>query len=188
MKMIHSRKFLILLFTLFSSSAMAMPKTVVLLRHAEKTKDESNVHLSKKGYERAAAMPLFLKKISADARTMKLFAQGLKHSDSSRRPIETLVPAAKTFGLEINQQFVKGESKELVKHLASSAALEKRTVVVSWGHDELHEIANRLGYAKAEEWNSKIFDRAWVLQFDARGKLMKFSDVPQKLLPGDSED
>lgn len=166
--------------------ASAMPSKVILIRHAEKPKDKDDIHLNEKGYARAKALPSFFEKYEKGA-LLKLFAQGQKHSDSSLRPIETLIPTSKKFGIEINHQFVKNESNEMVDYLESSRALDRKTVVVSWGHDELGNISSRLG-KNMGEWSSSVFDRAWVYEFDTNGKLKKFSDVPQKLLPGDSQE
>lgn len=72
----------VLFLSLISTAALAMPSTVILIRHAEKTKDKENIHLSAKGYERAAALPSFFKKHSA-VPLIRLVAQGQKHSESS---------------------------------------------------------------------------------------------------------
>lgn len=186
MKKFQGLSLSILFLSLISTAALAMPSTVILIRHAEKTKDKENIHLSAKGYERAAALPSFFKKHSA-VPLIRLVAQGQKHSESSLRPIETLIPSSKDFKTEINHQFVKDEAKEMVSHLVSSTALNKKTVVVSWGHDEIGEISQRLGKDNGE-WPSAIFDRAWIFQYNTQGKLVKFSNVPQSLLSGDSEE
>lgn len=75
----------------------------------------------------------------------------------------------------------------MVSHLVSSTALNKKTVVVSWGHDEIGEISQRLGKDNGE-WPSTIFDRAWIFQYNTQGKLVKFSNVPQDLISGDSDE
>lgn len=184
--------FTALIFFLVSLAASAMPSRVVLIRHAEKPTGEEGVHLSSKGYKRAAALPKFFQQHYLGT-SMKLYAQGLKHEDSSQRPIETLKPTASTFGLKINTQFVKDEASRLVEHISSHKALNHSMVVVSWGHDELGKIARKLGYdnradGEKQEWPGGVFDRAWILDFNSHGKLVKFEDVPQCLLPGDSRD
>lgn len=184
--MLKKTSFSILFLSLISFAAMAMPTKVILLRHAEKPKDKDDIHLNEKGYKRAAALPVFFTKFEKGS-LLKLVAQGQKRADSSLRPIETLIPTSKKFSIEINHQFVKGESDQMVDHLKASSALDQKTVVVSWGHDELGNISQRLGKDNGE-WDSDIFDRAWIFEFNAQGKLKKFSDVPQKLLPGDSEE
>lgn len=170
---------------LSSATVFAMPKTVVLIRHAEKTKDKTNIHLSEKGYARAAALPAFFLKFQKDGTLLKLFAQGQKKADSSLRPIETLIPTSKKFQIPINHQFVKDESSAMTNFLKESSSVDQKTVVVSWGHDEIGKISKMLGKDNGE-WPSSVFDRAWVFQFNSQGKLMKFTNVPQKVLPGDS--
>jgi hypothetical protein len=183
------KKFLnlsIFLLVLDASAALAMPKTVILIRHAEKPVDKDDIHLSEKGYARAKALPGFFTKFSKGG-MIRLFAQGQKRADSSLRPIETLLPSSKKFGQEINHQFVKDDSPAMVEFLKSSSTFNGKTVVISWGHDEIGMISQKLGKDNGE-WSSAQFDRAWVYQFNSVGKLMKFSNLPQKLLPGDSQE
>jgi hypothetical protein len=90
-------------------ASQAMPKTVVVIRHAEKPADESNIHLSEKGYARAAKLPQFFLRFDS-ASSIRLIAQGQKRADSSLRPIETVMPASQQFQQPILHQFVKGES------------------------------------------------------------------------------
>jgi hypothetical protein len=169
-----------------ASSAIAMPGTVILIRHAEKTKDKENIHLSEKGYARAAALPAFFEKFDKGSE-LKLFAQGQKHTKSSLRPIETLIPTSQKFKIEINHKFVKDESNKLVDFLKTSRVLKNKTVVVSWGHDEIGKISQMLGQDNGE-WPSKVFDRAWILKFNVQGKLLNFSNVPQNVLPEDTQE
>jgi hypothetical protein len=178
--------FVFLYLSFISSSVLAMPSTVIVIRHAEKPKEKADIHLNEKGYKRAAALPKFFQNFHKAA-PLRLVAQGQKRADSSLRPIETLIPTSKKYNTEINKQFVKDESDKMIEHVVSSSALDQKTVVISWGHDELGNISKRLGKNNGE-WDSSIFDRAWIFQYSASGKLIKFTDAPQKLLPGDSEE
>ncbi len=160
-------------------ASQAMPKTVVVIRHAEKPADESNIHLSEKGYARAAKLPQFFLQFDS-ASSIRLIAQGQKRADSSLRPIETVMPASQQFQQPILHQFVKGESREMVDFVRAQHALDGKTVVISWGHDELGAISSLLG-APQGEWSSKIFDRAWVFRFNEDGECVSFEAVAQEL-------
>lgn len=164
---------------LAAPTSLAMPKTVVVIRHAEKPADESNIHLSEKGYARAAKLPQFFLRFDSAA-AIRLIAQGQKRADSSLRPIETVMPASQQFQQAILHQFVKGEVQAMVEFLRSNHSYDGKTVVISWGHDELGSISALLG-APQGEWSSKIFDRAWVFRYDADGAFVRFEDVAQEL-------
>ena len=171
--------FIITLITLpLTHSAVAMPKTVVLIRHAEKPANESNIHLSEKGYARAAMLPRFFVKFDS-ASAIRLIAQGQKDADSSLRPIETVTPASRQFRQPILHQFVKGESRGMVDYLKSSHAFDGKTVVISWGHDELGAISRMLGDDQGD-WSSKVFDRAWVFRYRNDGTLIQVEDIAQE--------
>jgi len=171
--------YLLTVFLLPAPMASAMPQTVVVIRHAEKPSDESNIHLSEKGYARAAKLPQFFLRFDS-ATAIRLIAQGQKRADSSLRPIETVMPASQQFQQPIQHQFVKGESRAMVEFIRSNPAFDDKTVVISWGHDELGAISAMLG-ANQGEWSSKIFDRAWVFRFNADGALVRFEEVAQDL-------
>jgi hypothetical protein len=164
---------------LYTPTVWAMPKIVVVIRHAEKPADESNIHLSEKGYARAAKLPQFFLRFDS-APAIRLIAQGQKRADSSLRPIETVMPASQQFQQPILHQFVKGESRTMVEFLHKNSAFDGKTVVISWGHDELGAISAMLG-ADQGEWSSKIFDRAWVFRFEADGALVRFEDLSQNI-------
>jgi hypothetical protein len=169
----------LIIILLQAPTILAMPKTVVVIRHAEKPSDESNIHLSEKGYARAAKLPQFFLRFDS-ASAIRLIAQGQKRADSSLRPIETVMPASQQFQQTILHQFVKGESRAMVDFVRANHAFDGKTVVISWGHDELGSISAMLG-ANQGEWSSKIFDRAWVFRFDTDGALVRFEDVAQDL-------
>jgi hypothetical protein len=68
----------------------------------------------------------------------------------------------------------------MVDYLKSSHAFDGKTVVISWGHDELGAISRLLG-ADQGEWSSKVFDRAWVFHYRNDGALIRFEEIAQEL-------
>ncbi|MDE1995245.1 MAG: histidine phosphatase family protein, partial [Rhizobiaceae bacterium] len=76
------------------------PKTVFVMRHAEKSGDPMDPHLTAAGYKRAAALALWLPEIS---KIDCLFATtASKHSN---RPFETIKPLADKTHITINSDF-----------------------------------------------------------------------------------
>src|SRR3989454_4116142 len=75
-------------------SVLAQPAEIILLRHAEKPPDESNVHLSTTGKERARALVQFFTNTPAltpNGLPVALFAARPLSRSHSRRPAETLL-------------------------------------------------------------------------------------------------
>src|SRR5579883_837698 len=177
------------------------PQCILIVRHAEKTGDNSDVHLSKKGKERAEVLDqLFV--VSKDRPnpfpTPDFIFAACEHKDS-QRPVETVTPLAKKLKLTINDRYdnkLPKEGKEKPKkegmlalrdELFGSSKYFGKTILISWRHSTLPELATTLKASKVpEKWDDAVFDRVWEIRYDDAGKTT-FHDWPQRLLPGDSE-
>ncbi len=155
-------------------------KAVFIIRHAEKPSE--GAHLSDTGYKRAAALvDLFG---GCFCKPDALFAAANK--PKSFRPVETLEPLAAALGLRINAEFKTMEVDRLAEYLRSAGAPAGRIVLISWRHDETPSLARALGAHNApKHWPEPVFDRVWRLLFSTDGQV-RFADLAQSLLPGDS--
>jgi hypothetical protein len=181
------------------------PQNVLLIRHAEKTGEKEDVHLSKPGKERAEVLEqLFV--ASRDRPepfpTPDFIFAAAAHKDS-QRPVETVTPLARKLKLSIvdrydsklpasqngaGQKAPKEEGMtELRDELFGSSKYFGKTVLVSWRHSTLPELAKTFKAGKVpEKWEDKVFDRVWQISYDDEGNAT-FRDRPQRLLPGDLE-
>jgi phosphohistidine phosphatase SixA len=184
---------LALAFSLFGAQlASAQPSRVILIRHAEKPADDTETHLSPRGYERAKALVAFFSAntvIHEKGAPDFLIAMPTKKDGSgSVRAIETLQPLATSLQKEIDLSAKKKELKELAQKLLADEKYNGKVVVVCWNHDGLPEVAKGLGLGEQTPgWDPKVFDRAWIIDF-AENKISKFQDIPQHLLDGDSQE
>jgi hypothetical protein len=183
------------------------PQQVLLIRHAEKTGDKADVHLARKGEERAAALyQLFVaSKDRPDPFPTPDFVFAASNAKDSQRPIETVTPLAMRLKLSLNDTY---ESK-LPAALLPEGSKEKaakgpgmlglrdelfgrpkyfgKTILVAWRHSTLPELARTLKATKAPtKWDDDVFDRVWQITYDDQGNAT-FVDRPQRLLPGDTE-
>jgi hypothetical protein len=167
----------------------AQPAEVILLRHAEKPPDESNVHLSATGKERARALVKFFAttpELTTNGPPVVLFAARPVSRKHSNRPAETLEPLAKHLKLRVRTPHTTKDYAALAKTILHDPAYKGKTVVVCWVHDELAQLAGSLGVKpRPAPWKSNVFDRVWVITY--RGKEASLTSLPQNLLPGDSE-
>lgn len=164
---------------------------IIIIRHAEKpssapphvppygvsdTGDQDPESLTTQGWQRAGALTCFFDPAygplqnSHLAKPQFLYAskqKNLKHG--SRRPYETIMPLANKLGLEINNNFIKGEEEKMVED-----ALQKSGIVlICWQHEYIPTgTKNGPGIAK------------YILDTGS----YNFSQVPQCLLYGDSPD
>jgi hypothetical protein len=159
-----------------------------LIRHAEKPRDESNVHLSATGRERARALvKLFTTTpaLTTNGPPVALFAARQVSRSKSQRPQETLKPLAKHLNLHVLTPYTATEYAALAKKVLDDPAYDGKTVVICWVHDYLPQLAEELGVQpRPASWKSTVFDRVWVIAY--RGEQALLTILPQALLPGDS--
>jgi len=181
-------RLILLLFLFAAEAALARPARVILLRHAEKPPDKSNVHLSERGESRALALVAFLATksvLGSNGPPAALFAPEVTRRGHSRRPYETLEPLAEHLKLSVQMPYGPSDYAALAEHVLSDPGLDGRTVIVCWIHDYLPALAKALGVKpEPARWKGSVYDRVWVITYtDHRAVL---ADLPQNLVPGDS--
>ena len=173
--------------TLFLTvSALGMPAQVILIRHGEKP--EVGNELNERGWQRAYALPGFFKNnasVNAFGAPGAIYAMAPKGEDGSVRAIQTVTPYAHDLDKKIHSDFKKMEIENLVHEIKTASQYDGKMVLICWEHKVIPQIAEAFGLSNPQEWG-KVYDRAWVLTF--RGsRVVDFKNVPQRLLPGDSE-
>jgi hypothetical protein len=167
-----------LLLLLLPLSLLALPAQVILIRNAEHTPDSDALCL--KGRERATALNPFFQG------TPSVLFYGLPIAifavDACK---ETVISLSDAINVPISEAF--SSPKTLARELLTNPDYEGKMVLVCQPHDQMVELATRLGAKKVpKKWVKDSFDRLWVITFDEQGKVV-FNDLPQKLLYGDSE-
>jgi hypothetical protein len=157
------------------------PKQILIVRHAEKNDDKSDIHLNPRGYARAAALPtLFPARFDTPE---FLFAS--TQSAHSNRPVETITPLARALRLKIDNTFANEDYALLARHVLLTPVYAGRTVLICWHHGNIPALARALGIADAPTpWPETQFDRVWRIAFADGAPAL--TDLPQRLLPGDS--
>jgi streptogramin lyase len=179
----------------------ALPRHVLIIRHAEKPDDPADIHLTRRGEERAQALPqLFVASPERpDPFPTPDFLFATRPTDKSVRPIETLTPLSMKLKLPIDRgyrNFLPADADvdkkvdrkgvvELADEIIGNKKYAGKTVLICWHHGTIPDLAGRLratGYPK--KWKDAVFDRVWQISYDERGAAT-FADRPQQL-PGDS--
>lgn len=178
-----------------AGTVFAAPAQVILIRHGEKP--DVGAELNAQGFQRAQALVKFFK--SAPAVTVygtpvAIYAAAPKNEDSSVRSIQTVTPLAKALGVRINADFTRGQTSKVVRDLMENPAYDGRMVLVCWQHTNLVALAQALAeYNNSQKvvipqvWPDGAFDRVWLLDLSKKGKVISFQDLPQHVLPGDSD-
>ncbi len=183
MKMNYFFLILTLLLGTFSQLG-AIPKSVILIRHAEKIPKEK--HLNLKGFERAAALPYYFSfaPLYNNPPISHIFAAALDGSEASHRPIQTCTPIANHYKLPLNMHFKPRQTKELADELLSNPQYDHSTVLICWSHGKIGKIVSALGANDPGNWTTDIFDQVYVVTFE-KGKKPASQKILQKLMFGD---
>ncbi|KAI8585812.1 hypothetical protein BDZ88DRAFT_445182 [Geranomyces variabilis] len=201
--------------TTTTTSTSSFTTTVLLIRHAEKLPWDSGLAppkavkaayvdthlLSCKGYERAQALVAYFQhrsEITAllDARPWgAVFAQDVDVDGGwgkSERPRETVDPLMRSPHMSQTPfiLYKKSDAAYMMRQILAGK-YAGRTVLVSWCHQMLPQLARDLGVPASDvpEWDKKRFDMTWVVDVtvangEAKAALRQF---PQRLLYGDSD-
>lgn len=172
------------------SVSRAEPASIFILRHAEKINDK-DVHLSPRGELRAQALAAFFTLNGFNERFGPPAGLYAVHANEgqSLRSIETLTPTAQALRLGIDTDFSRGDEEALMKNVLTNPAYDAKTVIIAWSHNDIPKLLKpfKNDLDVPSKWPKGVFDRFWLLTKDTTGAWV-FSDIPQKLLPGDSEE
>ncbi len=165
---------------------MGKPKTILILRHAEKPKTKSDEYLSIRGHERAAALAYYMP--DAFGHIDHIFAAGIGKHSHSHRPVDTVTPLADILGKKVHQKYLKEDYKKMIEDIFSKP--EKYTneqIVVCWQHTDIESIANSFGATNVPTtpWPKSCFDLVWKLTLQTDGSY-NLDQIPQLLLYQDS--
>jgi phosphohistidine phosphatase SixA len=138
---------------------------ILLMRHAEKTGDPMDPHLSLDGYARAAKLADF---IPATFGPRVLIAISI--SKHSVRPIETLEPLSTKIGVTVDATYADQDYSALASQLLSEPrhADVGALIVVCWHHGNTpsmaHALRAKLG-SYPDPWDAHVFNQILVLSY-----------------------
>jgi hypothetical protein len=119
------------------------PSRLIVLRHAEKTGDKRDPHLSLPGKRRAEQIVNYIPATFGQPQ----FLIAARTSNRSRRPVETLEPLAAALALEVWAKIDDDDSDELIDTLRDKQRYSGKIGVICWRHSELPGLLAELGAA-----------------------------------------
>ena len=139
---------------------------ILLMRHAEKTGDPMNPHLSQDGYARASKLAEYIP--SAFGIPNLLIAASV--SKHSTRCIETLKPLSAKTGVLIDATNADQDYGALASHLLSLPQYAARgtLIVVCWHHGNMPSMANALRAPRGsypDPWEAQVFNQIVILKY-----------------------
>lgn len=179
-----------------------MANKIMIIRHAEKPDKRDSIRgvsprgksskneLSPRGWQRSGALVRFFNPLNgkfahpALAKPGAIFASAPSGHVKSKRPEHTVLAVAQSLGKRVNKRYSKGEEDRLLK----DALRSRNTVLIAWEHSAIIDLANLiLGDDKSspQKWPDSRFDLIWVFDQQSHSGKWKFTQIPQRLLPGD---
>ena len=138
---------------------------VIIIRHGEKPEEGDN--LSCAGLNRALALPTVLNRLlptPPDYTYVPLIGTDSRATSTSRM-FQTVTPYAVQHNLIVNSDYVVDNAAGLAKALRH----KRGTVLLVWEHDNIPEIAKKLGIKDPQEWPDADFDSIWTIAFSGGG-------------------
>ena len=114
-----------------------------------------------------------------------IYAAGVAHHSESLRPQQTVAPLAAKLALSLNTAHPKGDEAALVQAATTIGGV----VLIAWEHEAIPAIAGLvLGGSQGvpQHWPGDRFDLVWVFDRPDGNGTWSFTQVPQRLLAGDS--
>lgn len=145
------------------------PARVILMRHAEKTGDPDDIHLSDAGRARAEKLATYIPQTigKVDA----IFAAA--RSKRSIRSIETMEPLGAALGIPVQHDIEDDDVKDLARQLFEDPALAGKTIVICWHHKKLPKLARMLGapdtLQESEDWSEDVYNVMLDFRYGPQG-------------------
>jgi hypothetical protein len=172
----------VLIFSILFNNSFASPKTIILIRHADKLKQhDPGSTLSAKGHIRAINFAFYF--INTFGYVDYIFASDPKETKSIR-PVQTVAPLANILTehykreTKILHQYPSKDYKKLADDLLTRKEYDNKTVLICWAHDSMPAFANKLGVkGNLPEWLSDDYDSVYVLNYNDKHELANFTTL-----------
>jgi phosphohistidine phosphatase SixA len=141
------------------------PARILLMRHAEKTGDPTDIHLSQDGMMRAKRLAEFIPRTFGKPD----FVFAAARSKRSIRSIETVTPLAAVLGVEVQHDIEDKNFEDLVSEIFSNPDYRAKTIVICWHHGKLPGIAALLGAPEGsypDPWPEDLFNLVIDFKYD----------------------
>lgn len=141
------------------------PSRILLTRHAEKTGDPEDIHLSPEGVKRADRLATYIPQTFG--RPDFVFAAA--RSKRSIRSIETMQPLAAALGKAVQHDIEDKDFEDLISEVFSNPQYRGRMIVICWHHRKLPDIAALLGGQPGtypDPWSEDLYNVIVDFRYD----------------------
>lgn len=144
---------------------------ILLMRHAEKSGDPMDPHLSQEGYARAAKLADYIPATFGIPR----FLIATSISKHSIRPIETIQPLSAKIGVAVDARYADQDYGALASQLLCEPryANADALIVVCWHHGNIPLLAHALRAKPGsypDPWDAQVFNQILILTYSGDGE------------------
>ena len=135
-----------------------MSITVLVTRHAEKSPDLNDPHLTTAGEQRAILLATYIPE--QFGKPDFIFATA--NSNHSSRPFETVLPLSQVVGVPIDQSYADQDYGALALLLRESEKFQGKSVLICWHHGNIPSLLNAIGAGAGtypDPWPNTTFNR-----------------------------
>ncbi|MDX2259622.1 MAG: histidine phosphatase family protein, partial [Hyphomicrobiaceae bacterium] len=146
------------------------PSRLIVMRHAEKSGDKRDPHLSLPGRKRAEHLVEYIPATFGQPH----FLIAARTSSRSRRPVETLEPLAAALALEVRAKFDDDDVDDIVEALRDKQRHRGKLGVICWRHSELAGLVQALGAAPdayPDPWDENDYTTIIDLTYPGNGEV-----------------
>jgi len=155
--------------TVSAASPIHRPAAIILLRHADKPEDPSDVHLSPAGVKRAEVLVSFITTDTAMTRLglpVAIFATKTAKDGNGQRTQETVAPLSRRLGVPVQTPFRTKDYASLAKLIFGNTTYAGKTVLICWNHEKIPQLAKALGVRpEPPKWEDDVYDRVYVIAY-----------------------
>jgi hypothetical protein len=182
---------LILILGFFSiSPVLAVPKEVILIRHADKlNQPKPGPFLSPKGEVRAIAFAYYyLNKFAEPDYIIATNPATSGQGGASVREIQTVAPLANILaerhpqiGFKVSHDYQETDNKQLINDLLHSEKYKGKIILICWHHSKISELLTGLGVTNANKIpKTNSFDTVYVVEYDTNGNITQFNQLQRQ--------
>ncbi len=134
-----------------------MVKSVLVMRHAEKSPDLNDPHLTAAGLKRAQSLAIYLPALFGKPDYIFATANSLHSS----RPFETVLPLSQATGVPIDQSYADQDYGALALLLRGSEKFQNKIILICWHHGNIPGFLNAIGAMAgtyADPWPKPTFN------------------------------
>ncbi len=145
-----------------------MAMTMLVMRHAEKSGDPDDPHLTPAGYQRARTLTTFI----PEKFGIPGFIFAASNSPHSSRPYETIAPLAQAAGVTIDSSYADQDYGALAQDLRGKVRFRDSTVIVCWHHGNIPNLMYSLRALDGDypdPWPREVFNMILHTTISAEG-------------------